>query len=212
MKVLLFSPYLGKLPVWIDKYLENTKQIEGYEWLILNDKEDFERRVKEYLGLDVDIKLDTCKISDFRPALGILYQDILKGYDFWGHTDLDCVYGNLKKFIPLRELDIFSNDNNAMCGPFSIYRNTESINNLFREHPLWKEILTDEKHNAFDERGMTEVVRKVVAQKRFRMIGRNGQANDKQQHNVELRDGGLYVDDKEEMIYHFKETKRWPII
>jgi len=212
MKTLLFSPYLGKLPDWIDKYTEHTKNIEGFDFLVLNSKQDIQRRIKEKLGMEIDIAEDTCKVSDFRPALGILYEDWLKNYDFWGHTDLDCIYGNLSKLIPLGSIDIFSNDSWQMCGPLSIYKNTQEINNLFREHPKWQEIFLDPLHNAFDERGMSEVIKKVVAQNRFKAEWRNGQANDKENHKVELRDGSLFIDDKEELIYHFKETKIWPII
>lgn len=35
------------------------------------------------------------KLCDFKPAYGFLFPEIIKRYDFWGHGDIDVVYGNI---------------------------------------------------------------------------------------------------------------------
>lgn len=39
------------------------------------------------------------KLCDFKPAYGFLFPEIIKGYDFWGHGDIDLVYGNIRDFM-----------------------------------------------------------------------------------------------------------------
>ena len=95
MKKILISPFFGKLPPWFGEYKKNCLALKKYGWdfMVLNDLEEFNNLIKLKLGVNPNIKEGTCKASDFRPALGVILEDQLKDYDFWGHTDLDCVYG-----------------------------------------------------------------------------------------------------------------------
>src|ERR1700733_7181049 len=129
---LLIVPFFGSLPEWYDKYTPP----KGYDLLLDQDLEGFKQRVRSVLGFDPDIKSGTGKPWDFRPTLGLLYAHEAKGYDFWGHTDLDCVYGDVDKWVTddfLSNLDVHSNHNTYVCGCWALYRNTEKVNNLFKE-------------------------------------------------------------------------------
>jgi len=59
-----------------------------------------------------------------------VFQEFIADYDYWGHCDVDVIYGNLSEFInPLIELGyekIFS------LGHFSLYKNTPEINKMFQ--------------------------------------------------------------------------------
>jgi len=39
------------------------------------------------------------KLCDFKPAYGFLFQDLIANYSFWGNTDIDIIYGNIRGFI-----------------------------------------------------------------------------------------------------------------
>jgi hypothetical protein len=213
MKKLLITAFFGQLPEWIDKYKENIKHLRnGWEVMIVTDKEDFIKRAKK-LGINADIVDGTCKASDFRPALGLLYQDKLKGYDFWGHTDLDCVYGRLDKFITdelLKNCDVYSNDIGHMCGPMSLYRNTDSINHLFTLHPDWQGIMENPNHQAFDEQGISNIV-KQCSDLRVQYHHFEGH-NPNITKYLSYKDGSLYDNGEEIMYFHFNRSKIWPII
>lgn len=226
MKTLFIRPFLGKMPDYMDKYIANTESLKqyGFEWLIFNDKDKFIALIKEKLGIDPTHALEgnLYNPSEFRPAYGLIFEDYLKGYDFWGHTDHDVVYGRLDRFMSdefLANTDIYGNDPDALCGPFSIYRNTPKVNILFTEHPEWREQFLSQKYYAFDELGMSDVCRKARDEGRIRFKSGFMQEHDKQRdhmptpHIKMLADGALIntITNKEMMMFHFQKTKVWPI-
>lgn len=218
IKKLLIRPFIGELPEYMDRYMDNINSLKkyGFDWLIFTDKNKYIELIEKKLGLKVDLGGHLLNPSEFRPAFGLIFEDYLKGYDFWGHTDFDCVYGRLDRFVSdefLSSLDIFGNDLNAMCGPFSLYRNNDYINNLFKEHPKWQRYFLDHKHHAFDEQGMSEVVRRIKEENKARVEFRHWMADDKQRHKIEIKeDGTLLSDGDEVMMYHFRKTKIYPTI
>lgn len=44
---------------------------------------------------------------EFKPALGHIFSDYLKGYTHWGYSDLDILFGDLPRFITDDELTEF---------------------------------------------------------------------------------------------------------
>ena len=98
------------------------------------------------------------KTCDFTPVMGYLFPELAIGYDWWGHIDSDVIVGNMTKFIPqemLRNNDIISGVNFTVAwGPFTLFRNTKDINELFMlsPEPLEKNLL-DKKNVYFDNWG-----------------------------------------------------------
>jgi len=93
------------------------------------------------------------KLHDFKPAFGYIFADYLKGYDFWGQTDYDVIYGNLNDFITDKLLDTY--DKVFTKGHFALYRNSDEMNLLFREKvngvELHKIVMQSSKNMNFDE-------------------------------------------------------------
>ena len=46
-------------------------------------------------------------LVEFKPALGHIFQQYLKGYTHWGYSDLDIMFGDLKRWITSDELTKF---------------------------------------------------------------------------------------------------------
>jgi hypothetical protein len=44
---------------------------------------------------------------EFKPALGHIFAEYLKGYSHWGYSDLDILFGDLPRFITQDELTDF---------------------------------------------------------------------------------------------------------
>lgn len=54
--------------------------------------------LKDIFGKNYDFKIaidNPYKFCDFKPAYGEIFADYLKGYDFWGHCDIDLLWGNI---------------------------------------------------------------------------------------------------------------------
>jgi hypothetical protein len=94
------------------------------------------------------------KFSDFKPAYGFLFAEIVKGYDFWGQTDIDVIYGDLRNFLNeevLNEFDYISVRHDFPTGCFSLFRNNRLVNNIFKRSKDFKDVFSDSKHFCFDE-------------------------------------------------------------
>lgn len=211
----------------MDEYRRNCEALRpyGFEWLIVNDYDFFKERCRETLGVDIapyEKIAGTRKAGDFDPAYGVIFEKELKGYDFWGHTGLDVAYGRLDRFVSdeyLSDCDIFGNDPGAICGPFSLYRNTLKINRLFRQYPNWQALLESEQMHGFDEIEFNGVVQRASDAGEIRFKSAFWQSHDVQPgHNPTpqmslLPDGALFdrVTQQETMMFHFHRYRQWPI-
>lgn len=193
---LMIVQWVGPLPEWTEAWLANTRRVSdaGYGWhfLLDSDPASIRRRISA-LGVECP-PLEGRKLCDYRPALGEMYAEEVAGFDFWGHTDLDCVYGELWEYASdglLAECDVYSNDPAPnMCGPFSLYR-TATASSAFRNHDGWEAIFESPVHHAFDELGIGD----TLARSGLRMTHRHFEGED-----------SMYV-------HHFKEYPdmwEWP--
>lgn len=208
-------PFSGNLPAWLPQYVSNAGLLarDGWEFVFINEAET-RRCYKEQLDVtlpDFSKCSDRRKLVDIRPAMGVAFSEYVRGCDYWGQTDMDCVYGNLSKFVPderLSLLDIWSNDIGAICGPFTLYRNDFTVNWLFAHERDWQEIFKSPKLQCFDEHGFSKVVDESgVTVSYNHMMGENAQ----DLSGIELRaDGSLWQHGKEIMMFHFNHDKRWP--
>jgi hypothetical protein len=208
---LLICPYFGDLPPWWPLYYrEEIPRLrrEGFDMHVNLNEFDFHMRCMEILGIDPPHMTGTGKIWDFRPALGLLYAEELKGYDWWGHTDFDCVYGRVSAFS-LDEIldgcDIYSDcAHGYLAGPWTLYRNVKEVNHLFFDGE-WEQNMLSPKPTAWVETSYTDLAQASVRVN----IGRS--------HRWLLpgmlrRDGDrLLHSDVEIPMFHFRRTKEWPL-
>ena len=157
MKKLVILLYFGRMS-WLEEYKKNISVLKeyGYDWLIFTDKKEFEKLVLKNLGIKCNWGECPIKPCDFAPAFGLIFEDYLKGYDWWAYTNFDIVFGRIDKFIPdrrLEKLDIVSFDDKAMNGMFSMMRNCKEVNNLFKQQDGWQKIMSDKEYHNFDEYG-----------------------------------------------------------
>lgn len=113
---------------------------------------EFKKIVKNKIGYST--KIDANKLNDYKPCFGLLFEETLKNYDYWGHNDLDIIYGNISKFIyPLtsKKFDIINCRHDYIAGCFCLYKNTNKVNNLFKNSVDFETVYTKPKHYCFDE-------------------------------------------------------------
>jgi hypothetical protein len=107
------------------------------------------------LGLEINL-FDGYKLCDFKPTYGVVFEDYLNHYDFWGYCDIDVIWGRISRFITeeiLNTYDIVTTKTAYLAGHFTLYRNSGIARDLFRCTDDYKIILADKenKYFAFDE-------------------------------------------------------------
>ena len=93
------------------------------------------------------------KLCDYKCAYGLIFEHFLEKYDWWGHCDLDQIFGDLGTFITDDMLKRY--DRIGSLGHLTLYKNTidncrefmETLNGKRR----YKEVFTTAKGCAFDE-------------------------------------------------------------
>lgn len=211
IKKLLIVPFFGDLPEW---YSEFNKQLpalkaQGYHLLLDTDLQGFKKRVKNKLGITIDFEAGTGKPWDFRPMLGFLYSEKLQHYQFWGHIDLDCVFGDVSKWVTdefLENLDVHSNHNTYVCGCWTLYRNTPEVNKLFTKCDYEKYL--QGPPNGWVEDKFSRMLEQSELRYKYTFWQGNPYTTTP---NLVKKDGKLYQDGEEIMMFHFRRSKKWPL-
>lgn len=215
MKALMLCPWFGPLPEWWGLYAENIGRLApDYEWLVDTDLVRFKRRCQNVLGVEFPGVEGGSKIHDWRPALGLLYEDELRGYDFWGHTDFDCVYGRIDRWLTpgvLDSLDIHSNHGDYICGPWTLYRNTPITRHAFKLAVGWKEHLERPDTTGWAEREFTATIDLLHRARTIRRLYTYWQTRSLTDLSQVRWDGDRLMDGDEEIFMcHFRRTKTYP--
>jgi hypothetical protein len=243
MKVILQMMF-GTPFDWTDKYFDNFEMLDDWTLKVFTPNklkgrknveiipmtiEEFDERVKKVTGIEpgnyIDGHAPHKLTSDYYPAYGLIMEDHIKGYDFWGHTNWDVVFGRIDHFLTddyLKDCDIFADEVYELNGTFSIYRNCEKVNNLFKKVPGWEKAFKEHRLFGFDEliMGPWMATQEYVRFKCPPYYPWHGY--DRLPLELEKKDdGSLYqvaIDKvtgrrmgKEIMFYHFSYTKKYPL-
>lgn len=218
----MITPYFGKLPEWMGKF----EPPKGYDWLLDTDLENFKARVKEKLGIEYPGEYGNPKVWDYRCALGLLYEDEIKDFDFWGHCDFDVVFGDVDHFLPdswLSQLDIYSGHDEYVCGCFSLYKNRDEVNRLFTNAPNWQKYMIYPDPNGWVEKEFSQLIEHHRAYNgdlniRYEFTFRQGnpwvkgkpilKKENLRLFQTELSMNGVW---HEIMFFHFRHSKQWPL-
>lgn len=227
IKKILITPFFGELPPWWEAFKPHFSEFlarSGYAWLFTQDFRDFNDRCEDRLGFRPrTIVWGSGKLWDYRPALGLIYADLIKDFDFWGHTDFDCVFGDVGKWVSdefLADLDVHSNHGVYVCGCWTLYRNISRVNNLFREGgPEWVDQLKAPEPTGWVEGLYSRWLEASGLRYKYTFWqGDPYTATPK----LEYKDGQLFqypefkyapgVKTREEiMMFHFRRSKKWPL-
>lgn len=162
-----YGPYPWYFPYFIDScrynptvdfiiITENTELIfnKSDNVIIINKTiEELKSGFSEKLGFSVCIDYPY-KLCDFKPAYGFLFPEIISKYDYWGQSDLDIVFGDIRGFITdemLNVYDFISVRHDYTTGCFALYKNSEKMNKFFMRSKDYKLVFTNSEHFCFDE-------------------------------------------------------------
>lgn len=162
--------YFGEWPKFFSFFLSSIIHNKNFDWLIFSDNENvlpkhqnikyYKMKLNEFSKLakkktNLSISFDNpYKLCDFKPLYGKIFEDHLSNYKFWGYSDIDTIYGQIKEFINdeiLNNYDVISTYRGFLSGPFCLFRNNHAINELYKQSENYPYVFTFKKHFAFDE-------------------------------------------------------------
>lgn len=174
--IIFIIPYFGRWPAWFDFYLQSCRFNPDIHWLFYTDCAlpeqppnnvkfvslsfaDYNHLVSE--RLQIDFQPDTpYKLCDIKPALGFIHEQAIQGYDFWGFSDIDLVYGNLRGYFNAERLsryDLYSTHVRRVSGHLCLMRNTPTMRAIFKRVKGWQNALAARQHLAFDEKAFSRL-------------------------------------------------------
>ncbi len=163
--------YFGKYPWYHNYFIDSCKRNQTIDFLFFTDNvsceiqeenikfvpfsiDNFNQLASIKLGFTVNV-LSGLKICDFRPAFGVVFNDFIKSYDYWGYSDTDIIYGNLRNFLDddILTYDYISVRDDYPSGYFSVFKNERKINLLYNLSKDYKELFLREENTLFEECG-----------------------------------------------------------
>lgn len=170
-KVALVVPYFGNLPSYFRLFISSLKNKPVDVLLFSNNSapdnlpsnviwrrmefEDVVKLFNEKLEMSVAM-YEGYKLCDLKPSFGLVFEDFLEKYDFWGTCDVDIVMGNFEKFINddvLDKTDVYSCVSTFLAGPLFLVRNNFYCKTLFRKSKDWVKVVSSKKNLKFCEVG-----------------------------------------------------------
>lgn len=167
-KICFVICYFGKLPDYYKIWKYSCSYNEDVDFLVFTDNnikseynnvkivnltlKELERCFSEKLNLDIRFENKPYKLCDFKPAYGLLFSEYLEEYDFWGHCDIDQVFGKIRKFITDDILENYCKI--QKWGHLTLYKNTKAINEMFKNDGAiysYKTVFSTDENYAFDE-------------------------------------------------------------
>ena len=169
-RICIISVYFGVLPNYFGLWLRSVKFNSNIDFLMFSDQtiqeipnnlkivncnlHQLKDRIENKLGYLISLD-KPYKCCDFRPAFGLIFDDYLVNYDYWGYCDFDMIFGDLKSFFEKYHLSQY--DRFLPMGHLGLYKNT-IINNkrfmtMINDCVDYRQVFTDYHNYAFDEQG-----------------------------------------------------------
>lgn len=168
-KIGVVGVYFGELPEYFELWLKSCVYNANVDFHIITDNKPKENwggknifwhnatlaaiKVKAEKALNQSIKLEKpYKMCDLKPMYGVIFQDILCNYDYWGHCDFDMIFGDLKKYFD--SLQLYKYQKFLPLGHLSLYKNTDENNYRYMLDGgkfSYKTVLSSKTTLAFDE-------------------------------------------------------------
>ena len=98
-------------------------------------------------------------LSLFKSAYGEIFEEYLEGYDFWGHCDVDLMWGDIRKFITDDILDRY--EKIGFQGHSTLYKNNKEVNSRYKtiipKKINYIDVFSGKTKYSFDEVGMEDI-------------------------------------------------------
>lgn len=166
-KIAVVAVYFGKLPNYFPLWLKSCKHNPTIDFYLFTDNSlsnlpanvqcvsmtllEMQRRATKVLCFDA-VLTRPYKCCDYKPLYGLLFADYLASYDYWGHCDIDLIFGDLQYFFDVNHL--YDYDKFNTLGHLSLFRNCQEVNTAYlipNKRKDYRKVYTNEKNETFDE-------------------------------------------------------------
>lgn len=170
-KICIILCYYGVFSNTFQSYLDTCGNNPSIDWIIVTDHDikreyicpenvsqinitlrELEQLICEKLNYAVEIRTPY-KLCDYKVAYGLIFEDYIGDYDWWGYGDCDVLYGNLRAFLTQERLDRF--DKIYTYGHLCLLRNNEACKRAFQIEAAntldWKYVYDQDETKGFDE-------------------------------------------------------------
>ena len=174
LEIGIVSVYFGRLPDYFPVWLESCRKNPTVDFLVVTDQavtsdvpnvkfiastlHELKMQASAVLGFDVMLE-SPFKLCDFKPAYGVIFEELLKPYDYWGHCDIDLIWGDLRSFF--RGYHLAQYDKFLPLGHLSLYRNTPENNRRFMDEveglSNYRKIFQKKENYLFDELALIRI-------------------------------------------------------
>lgn len=182
-------PYFGHFNNYFQLFLNSCKYNSDYDWIIFTDdktKYDYPEnvivhyttfnKIKKYIQTKFEFPIALnypYKFCDLKPMYGYIFSEYLSNYPFWGHCDVDLVFGNIDEFITENIRKNY--DRIGVLGHFSLYKNIDNVNKAFML-PLngkdrYKKVLTADYNLSFDEE-YNQSINNILVEHHFKIFNK----------------------------------------
>lgn len=142
-KTRIIIPYFGEFHFLFNLFLKGVKNNDKFDFLIVTDQTlDYSTNNLEILKISfsefcliIYNKLNVSpkspyKLCDYKPLYGVIFEEYLMKYDYWGYSDIDMILGDLS---PLYKLILENKYDKILdLGHLSFFRNTPEINYFYK--------------------------------------------------------------------------------
>jgi hypothetical protein len=183
-KIALLIPYFGKWPEWIDLFFDSVERNSTIDFHFFTDCDtrvsnssnvyfhtmafaDYVKNASEKIGIQINVP-NPYKICDLRPFFGIIHEEEIKGYDFFGWTDVDILFGDIRRFYTndiLEKHEVLSSHHVRLAGHFALLKNSEKYRQIGYNIYNWKNALQNPEFVGIDEHGMTNALTMTIFDK-----------------------------------------------
>lgn len=143
---MFIIPYFGQLPNYFNLWLSTAKKNTSFDFMIITDQtidgnsenitimkssfENLQKKFRSVLGDEIVLN-SPYKLNDYRPTFGLVFQDEIKEYDYWGFLDVDTILGDLKSFYT--DSYISQSSRIGTRGHLQLFKNDKLVNSRFME-------------------------------------------------------------------------------
>lgn len=168
-RILVLVPYFGPWPEWTEFFLATCRWNRSVDWLFLGDAgppgrlasnlrhvpmtlAELRDVAQRRIGCAIDMRR-AYKICDLRLAFGRIFDEHLAGYDCFGWSDIDIVYGDLRRFLTpeLLEHDVITFNEEHLSGHLTFVRNAPRARDLHLALPDFLSQVGGAEYHHLDE-------------------------------------------------------------
>ncbi len=138
--------YFGRLPAHFQHWLLSAGANPNYDWLVVTDDERAwqipanvriipmtfdacKQLIVQRVGV-IPERMMPYKMCDYKVTYGLLFEELLEGYDYWGFCDPDMIFGNIDRLNIQGRMGKYP----AMQGQghLAFYQNTPEAKRFFK--------------------------------------------------------------------------------